>query len=235
MTTFGSPRRHFSDCGSTNDLAREWASDSAETAPSGALVTADFQTRGRGQRGHQWQAEADQSALMSFVYRLTPASDAGQLGLVTALAASEALGSLGFSPQIKWPNDILIDGKKVGGILVEVAAGAAVLGIGINVGQTEFRGAADFAYLPTSLRLGSGREQSVPSVIEAVVQSLSHWEKRWRQEGFPVVLERCRAVLAVGVPVRQGGALGMLAGLSEHGAAMVRLADGTFGEWTTVN
>jgi BirA family biotin operon repressor/biotin-[acetyl-CoA-carboxylase] ligase len=235
MTTFGQPRRHFSNCGSTNDLAREWASDSAEPAPSGALVTAGFQTRGRGQRGHQWQAEAGQSALMSFVYRLPPATDAGQLGLVTALAASEALLMLGFSPQIKWPNDILIDGKKVGGILVEVAAGAAVLGIGINVGQTEFQGAADFAYPPTSLRLTVVQEPSIRAVVDAVAQSLSDWEERWRQDGFPVVLERCRAVLAVGVPVRQEGAFGMLAGLSERGAAMVRLADGTFGEWTTVN
>ena len=85
MTVFGQPRRHFAECGSTNDLAREWA---LEGALSGAMVTADFQTHGRGQRGHQWQAQADESALMSFVYRLPLESDAGQLGLVTALAAA---------------------------------------------------------------------------------------------------------------------------------------------------
>jgi BirA family biotin operon repressor/biotin-[acetyl-CoA-carboxylase] ligase len=235
MTGFGQPRRHFSKCGSTNDLAREWAKDESDPAPSGALVTADFQTRGRGQRGHQWQAQDSQGALMSFVYRLPPVLEAGQLGLVTALAAAEALAFLGVAPQIKWPNDLLLNESKVGGILVEVSAGVAVLGIGINVGQTEFEGAAGFAYPPTSLRLASGREQPVESVIEAVTQSLALWRERWQRDGFPVVLERCREVLAVGASVRQGEVSGVLIGLSESGAALVQLADGTFAEWATVN
>jgi BirA family biotin operon repressor/biotin-[acetyl-CoA-carboxylase] ligase len=234
MTGFGQPRRHFSKCGSTNDLAREWAKDESDPAPSGALVTADFQTRGRGQRGHQWQAQDGQSALMSFVYRLPPASDAGQLGLVTALAAADALISLGFSPRLKWPNDLFLGSRKVGGILVEVAAGAAVLGIGINVGQTEFEGASDFAYPPTSLRL-AGQEQPVPSVIDAAASSLTLWERRWRQGGFPLILARCRAILAAGAKVSQSDASGELIGLSKNGAAVVQLADGTFAEWTTVN
>ncbi len=234
MTEFGQPHRHYAECGSTNDLAREWASEGADPAPSGALVTAGFQTRGRGQRGHQWQAQAGQSALMSFVYRLPPDADAGQLGLVTALAAAEALVSLGFRPQLKWPNDLLLDGRKVGGILVEVAAGVAVLGIGINVGQTAFQGAAEFAYPPTSLRL-AGQEQPVPGVIDAAASSLTLWERRWRQGGFLLILARCRAILAVGAAVRQGDAAGVLTDLSERGAAQVQLADGTFAEWTTVN
>ena len=232
MTQFGQPRRHFAECGSTNDLARVWV---AEGAPSGALVTAGFQTHGRGQRGHQWQAQAGQSALMSFVYRLPPDGDAGQLGLVTALAAADALVALGFFPQLKWPNDLLLDGGKVGGILVEVAAGVAVFGIGINVGQTGFEGAAGFAYPPTSLRLTSGQEPPVSGVVDAVAASLTLWERRWRQDGFALVLTQCRAVLAVGAAVRQGDVSGTLAGLSERGAAQVRLADGTFREWTTVN
>ncbi len=231
MTKFGRPHKHFSECGSTNDAAREWA---LEGAPSGALVTADFQTRGRGQRGHQWQAQAGQSALMSFVYHVPPALDASQLGLVTALAAADALLSLGFPPQIKWPNDLLLGSRKVGGILVEVAAGVAILGIGINVSQTEFEGAAGFAYPPTSLRL-TEREQPVLSVIDAVASSLTLWEQRWRQGGFPLILAQCRAILASGASVRQGEVLGKLIGLSERGAAVVELDDGTFEEWTTVN
>lgn len=232
MTGFGQPRRHFAECGSTNDLAREWALDGA---PSGALVTAGFQMRGRGQRGHQWQAQAGQSALMSFVYRLPPDADAGQLGLVTALAVTEALASFGVTPQIKWPNDLLMNGGKVGGILVEVAAGVAILGIGLNVSQTEFEGAADFAYPPTSLRLVLGQEFPVSGVVDAVAQSLGNWENRWRQEDFAAVLERCRNLLAVGAAVRQGEVSAVLWGLSERGAAEVRLPDGTFREWTTVN
>ncbi len=121
MTTFGTPRRHVAQCGSTNDLAREWAHDPDDPAPSGALVTADFQTRGRGQRGRQWQAGFAQSALMSFIYHLPIGAEASQLGLVVALAVVDALAAVaGLDPRLKWPNDILLDGRKVAGILVEV-------------------------------------------------------------------------------------------------------------------
>ena len=234
MTTFGQPRRHFEECGSTNDAAREWAFDRADPAPSGALVTAGYQTRGRGQRGHEWQAAAGQSALLSFVYRLPPSVETGLLGLLTALAVTEALASLFFAPQIKWPNDILLSGGKTGGILVEIAGGVAVLGIGINVNQTQFHGTSEFVYPPTSLRLASGCEQSTAGVIEAVSRSLALWESRLRTDQS-LVLTACRGRLARGVVVRQGALLAELSGLTDKGAAVVRLPEGTFAEWTTVN
>lgn len=235
MITFGRPHKHLAECASTNDVAREWASDAVAPMPSGALVTADFQTRGRGQRGHEWQAEAGQSALMSYVYCLSPDAAPAQLGLVTALAVAEGLATLGVSPQIKWPNDILVSSSKVGGILVEVAAGVAVLGIGINVSQEQFADAAGFAYPPTSLRLASGRERTRESVVEAVSEALSLGEERWRREDFAAVLERCRSCLAAGARVRQGEATAELVGLTSEGAAQVRLPDGTFAVWTTVS
>ena len=235
MTMFGQPHRHFDECGSTNDVAREWALDTSDPAPSGALVTADFQTRGRGQRGHDWQAETGQSALLSYVYRVPPDGNPSQLGLVTALAAATALMTLGFPAKIKWPNDLLLNGGKCGGILVEVAAGVAILGIGINVSQRKFSNAAGFAYPPTSLQLENGEPQTIRRVIKALNRQLDWWEERWCQEGFAPILERCRAALAVGAAVQQGEVAGTLTGLSETGAARVRLADGTFTEWTTVN
>ena len=172
---------------------------------------------------------------MSYVYRLPPDADPGQLGIVTALTVAEALATLGVSPQIKWPNDILLNGKKCGGILVEVAAGVAIIGIGINVSQTEFADASAFAYPPTSLRLASGRERTVESVVEAMSEALSLGEERWRREGFTAVLERCRKLLAVGAVVRQGEVTAELVGLTDEGAARVRLPDGTFAVWTTVS
>ena len=234
MTMFGQPHRHLLECGSTNDVAREWALDMSDPALSGALVTADFQTRGRGQRGHAWQAEAGQSALMSYVYRVPLGVSPGQLGFVTALAVAEVCRTLDMYAQIKWPNDILLGGKKVAGILVEVTAGIAILGIGINVSQEQFAGADGFVYPPTSLRAVSGQEQPVQEIVAAVSTSLACWEERWGREGFAPVRERCREHLAVGAAVRRGEVLGELAGLSEQGAAIVRLADGTFTEWTTV-
>lgn len=241
MTVFGQPRKHVGECGSTNDLARDWAGDADDAAPSGALVTADFQTRGRGQRGRQWQAGPGQSALMSFVYRLPPGASAGELGLLTALAVAEALASLDsrLDPRLKWPNDVLIDERKVAGMLVEVAgvgaASAAVLGVGVNVNQDVFVGADGFVTPPTSLRLAAGRVWDVQAVIEAVASGLTSWEERWRRDGFAPVLDACRRRLAVGAVLRRGGRLAVLVGLGAQGQAHAQLADGTFAEWVTVD
>ena len=241
MIKFGTPHRHLAQCGSTNDLARDWARDLNDPAPSGALVTAEFQTQGRGQRGRQWSAGFGQSALMSFVYHLPNGAEASQLGLVVALAVAEAIAEVtGVNPRIKWPNDVLLDGKKAAGILIEAApgqetGGEAILGIGINVNQDRFVGAEEFVYPPTSLKIAAGREIEVQTVIASVSRSLSSWEERWRQEGFLSVLEKCRDRLAVGVTVRQGETRAELIGLAASGAAQVQLADGTFDEWTTVD
>ena len=235
MIRFGRPHRHLAECASTNDIAREWASDAADPAPSGALVTADFQTRGRGQRGHEWQAQAGQSALMSYVYRLPPDANAGQLGLVTALAAAEVCRTSDADAQIKWPNDILLNGKKCAGILVEIADGVAIIGIGINVSQTEFADASAFAYPPTSLTLENGERQTVRLVIKWLNRHLDWWEEQWRRKGFAPIIERCRGRLAVGVAVRQGEVIAELVGLTDEGAARVRLPGGTFAVWTTVS
>ncbi len=244
MTTFGTPRRHVAQCGSTNDLARAWARDPDDAAPSGALVTADFQTRGRGQRGRQWQAGWGQSALMSFVYRLPPAVEAGQLGLVVALAVADALASLAdLNPRLKWPNDLLLDGRKAAGVLVEVAPpaptiidrGAAILGIGINVNQERFVGAEEFVYPPTSLRLATGRFHEVERVVATVALALTQREETWRREGFAPIVTQCRNRLVVGATVRRGDVRGELIGLAPTGAAQVRLPVGTFAEWSSVD
>lgn len=237
MIPFGQPRRHFAQCGSTNDVARAWAFDPEEPAPAGALVTADYQTQGRGRRGRQWQAGFGQSALMSFVYRTDGAlSNAGQLSLVTALAVSEALAANGApDPRIKWPNDILLGGQKVAGILVEAAGPLVILGIGVNVNQERFVGSKGFAHPPTSLRLVTGQPQDVEAVTEALSQALTHWEERWRQEDLLSLIEECRTRLAVGATVRRGENQAKLVGLDSDGSAQVRLPDGTFASWATVD
>ena len=241
MTPFGTPHRHLAQCGSTNDLAREWARDPDDPAPSGALVTADFQTRGRGQRGHQWQAGWGQSALMSFVYHPSPTVEAGQLGLIVALAVADALASFaGLDPRLKWPNDILLDGRKAAGVLVEISplapgTGEAILGIGVNVNQERFVGADEFVYPPTSLRRATGRPHEVESVVAAVASALMHREEEWRRDGFAPILEECRKRLAVGAAVRRGDRRAELVGLAASGAARVRLPDGTFADWHTVD
>ncbi len=195
-----------------------------------------------------WQAGSGESALMSFVYRPTkPPAEFGQLGLVAALAVSEAIVDVtGLEPQIKWPNDVLLGGGKVSGILVEscytptpskagVLGPVVIIGIGINVNQQQFEGVADFVHPPTSLRAATGQPQEVAYVIDAAARSLLHWEDCWRQGGFLPILEGCRKRLAVGAAMRRGEIRAELAGLDADGGARVCLPDGTFAHWTTVD
>ena len=118
---------------------------------------------------------------------------------------------------------------------MEVSGDAAVIGIGINVNQAEFDGAAEFVTAPTSLRLEAGHEFAVEAVREALCRALTVWEERWRQDGFLPVLAAVRTRLAVGAAVRRGMQIATLAGLEDDGAACVRLPDGTFARWETLN
>lgn len=102
---------------STQDVARE--------LPVGSVVVADHQTAGRGRFDRRWEAPAGSALLVSFVLEPNPL-----LSLVAGVAAAEACGP---EVRLKWPNDLLLDGRKLGGILVEVTRGKAVCGIGVNL------------------------------------------------------------------------------------------------------
>lgn len=172
---WGYPRRWLAETASTNDVARDWA---LAGAPDGALVVAARQTRGRGRRERIWDSPASTGLYVSFVLRPDwPADQAPNLAIVAGMAAYRALEKAGVANlRIKWPNDVLADGKKICGVLVEPRLGAgriefAVVGIGINAGQ----GAGDFPpdlRLPaTSCRLENA-PISVDDLLELLVQSL---------------------------------------------------------------
>jgi len=136
----GRPVHFFERCGSTNIEARRLAA--ASESPGGTVVVADVQETGRGRLGRQWDAEYGQNLLFSVVLqpRVLP-----QLAPVCVLAWAAAMAEV-LDCQVKWPNDLITaDGLKVGGILAELSAEAeqvrfVVLGVGINVNQTEFPG-----------------------------------------------------------------------------------------------
>jgi BirA family biotin operon repressor/biotin-[acetyl-CoA-carboxylase] ligase len=178
---FGAVVRRFETVPSTNDAARALA---LEGAAHGTAVLAREQTSGRGTKGRAWHSPAGLGLYTSFILR-GPAGGAVPfphlVPLAAGLAASDAiLETAGLETRLKWPNDILHDGKKLGGILCEgVDAGApggfAIVGIGLDVGH----GAADFPEelraTATSLRLAGSRVPGIETLWRALCGTLERW------------------------------------------------------------
>ncbi|HET6866413.1 MAG TPA: biotin--[acetyl-CoA-carboxylase] ligase, partial [Solirubrobacteraceae bacterium] len=164
MSALGQPRVHYRLIGSTNARARKLA---AAGVPHGAVVTAGEQSAGRGRQGRTWLATAGRALLCSVVVRDPPAL----LPLAAGVAVAEVAGT---GAQLKWPNDVLVAGRKVAGILVEgrPQEGWAVVGIGLNV-------AVQIEDLPAELRSSAGTLGFEPDAIEptlaAVLARLGGW------------------------------------------------------------
>ncbi|MBA2426395.1 MAG: biotin--[acetyl-CoA-carboxylase] ligase [Actinobacteria bacterium] len=188
---FGRPLRSFESVGSTNDVALDWA---AAGAPEGAVVVADHQTSGRGRRGRRW-LDPDQAgsrfdgtaqqtgSLLMFSLILRPSGGLAGLSLLTTaagLACAEAVeGLTGLDVKLKWPNDVMLDGRKLAGILVESRAGAdavdvAVLGCGVNVDWPEDAMPDELAGRAVSLSARSSRVPTRPELLAAVLVSFEH-------------------------------------------------------------
>src|SRR5688500_9752782 len=119
--------RWFAELDSTNRLAAALA---RAGAPDGVVVGADHQTAGRGRRGRTWDSRPGASLLVSVVLRPAPAL----VTLAAGVAAAEACEAVaGVAVELKWPNDLLVDGAKLGGILSELVGHAAVVGLGLNL------------------------------------------------------------------------------------------------------
>jgi BirA family biotin operon repressor/biotin-[acetyl-CoA-carboxylase] ligase len=147
----------------------------------GTVAVADEQTEGRGRLGRSWHAPAGTALLFSTL--LIPAVEASrlpELSLVAGDAVAEAIAdTTGLDPKIKFPNDILIEGRKVAGILAESSEGRVVLGIGVNANQEEAELPADAQTEPTSLRLELGRRVDRAELLAAILARLEPAYDRW--------------------------------------------------------
>ena len=209
----GTPRVHLRQTDSTNTVARELA---ARGAPHGTLVTADEQTAGRGRQGRVWSTPPGASLLCSWVIR-----DPRPL---ISLAAGVAVADLaGERALLKWPNDVLIDRRKLSGILVEGRPQEqwAVLGIGINV-------ALRLEQLPEELRDRAATLGLAPADVEPTLARLQDGLERWLTASDREVLDAVRARDALrGQPVRWETGSGTGAGIDHAGRLLVALADGS--------
>ncbi len=179
-TIFSSRIRHYFRVGSTNTAAMEAA---AAGEPEGTVFFAEQQTAGRGRGGNAWESAPSDGVYCSVVLRpqLSPA-DALLLSLIAGLAVAEAVEqTTGLHPDLRWPNDVLLEERKFCGILTEMNAEATrvryvVVGIGINVNQASF--SKELEPVATSLRLASGREWSRVQVAAALLKSLDNWYRK---------------------------------------------------------
>jgi len=213
----GAPRVHHRVADSTNERAKELA---AAGAPHGTVVTADEQTAGRGRQGRAWSAPRRAAVLMSVIVR-DLGDSAAMLPLAAAVAACEACESVsGVRCEIKWPNDVWVDGRKLAGILVEArpTAGWAVVGIGLNVSTTEDEFPAELRETATSLRAAAGVAPSVEDVVGALLNALDRW-----LGGPPAdVLNAWRTRDALrGKQLRWENGSGVAAGVDDSGALIV--------------
>ena len=163
---------YFGETDSTNRQARMLA---AEGAAHGTLVLADMQTAGRGRRGRGWISPAGEGIFMSLIVRPdVPPSEVAKMSLTLALAVAGAIErETGLDARIKWPNDIVIGGRKVCGLLLEMDASAekvnsVAAGVGINVHQTRFD--EEIAHTASSLDLLSGKRVSRSAVVRAFLE-----------------------------------------------------------------
>ena len=215
--SFGTPHLHLRVTDSTNERGRELA---AGGAPSGTIVTAAAQTAGRGRHGRVWAAPEGKALLLSALLRPLGIEHT-LLPLAVPVAVCEAIESVApVECRIKWPNDVWVEERKVGGILIEARPPEwAVIGIGVNVaiGAGEFP--PDLRWPATSVGHGAG----VPQVREAVCERLAEWVEAGR--GAILGAFRDRDALS-GREVEWDQGSGRAAGIDEDGELVVELEGG---------
>ncbi len=167
----------------------------AQAGVPGDVFTADYQTAGRGRLNHTWHAAAGQNLLMSVVLDVAhqPPEAVATLPLVAGLAVIEGLVPLlPIAPQLKWPNDIWVDGKKLCGILCARHGEGVIAGLGVNVRETSFP--PEIADRTTSLALLGAETVEIPVVRAAILASLARRFADWQTQGFTALLPHLQAV-----------------------------------------
>ncbi len=216
--TFGRPHRHYRRCDSTNTRARELA---AEGAPGGTVVTATEQSAGRGRQGRDWVAPPGQALLYSALLRPLE-DDHLLLPLAVPLAVCEAAEQLGAPRcEVKWPNDVWIEGRKCAGVLIEARPqdGWAVIGVGINLTIATDEFPPELREAATSIGGGATPEEARTALNAA----LDAWVAA---ESDKVLREFRKRDALKGRKISWEEGKGVAEGVDEQGRLLVRGSDG---------
>ena len=177
--TLGRPYLYAVEVGSTQDVLRE------SGHPHGAVAAAEHQTAGRGRSGRVWEDASGQALLFSVLLRPPAGTPFPQLSLVAGLAVAAAVsGEAGVEAAVKWPNDVLVGGRKVAGILLEASGTTVICGVGINVNQAEDDLPAETRVPPTSLRVASGRTLDRGVLLATLLHELESRYELWLADGL---------------------------------------------------
>lgn len=226
---------YFDLTDSTNTQARFLAE---EGAPHGTLVVAEKQEGGKGRRGRSWESPAGSGIWMSLLLKpeMNP-MNASMLTLIMALAAEKGIReTTGLQSMIKWPNDLVLNKKKICGILTEMATDQmeikyVIIGIGINVAQTEFP--EEIKATATSLFLESGERVPRSKIIGGIMKAFEeYYEKFMETEDMSGLIDEYNEKLAnmnneVCILAPTGDFRGVSTGINKTGGLMVRLEDGS--------
>jgi BirA family biotin operon repressor/biotin-[acetyl-CoA-carboxylase] ligase len=224
--------KHFESIDSTNEEARRLG-QSGEAGP--VWLRADRQTAGRGRRGRAWESPIGNLAATLFLRPRKTAGECAQLSFVAALAASDAVATFAADRDVKlkWPNDVLADGRKLAGILLESSSSGdalpAWLAIGVGINLAHFP--ADTEFPATSLAALSVAVPSAPDALTALAASFAKWYEAWNAGGFPSVRDAWLS-RAAGLGTRIRARLqneetsGVFEGIDERGALLLREGQG---------
>jgi BirA family biotin operon repressor/biotin-[acetyl-CoA-carboxylase] ligase len=213
---FGRPYRYEDETETTQALV-------GPDDPEGTIAVTDHQTVGRGRLGRRWTAPPGTSIAVSVLLRPPAGAPIQQLSLVGGLAVAETVeAALDLAVQIKWPNDVMVNRRKVAGVLAEARDGVVVLGIGVNVNQTREQLPDDARVPPASLRTADGVERDRAPLLADVLARLERHYDAWAAGGLDVVFDGIgsRDFLR-GRRVRVDGVEGVAGGLDREGRLLV--------------
>jgi BirA family transcriptional regulator, biotin operon repressor / biotin---[acetyl-CoA-carboxylase] ligase len=217
---------HHDKIGSTNDEARRLA---AEGAPHGTVVHADEQTSGRGRLSHTWFSPPGNLYISILLRTGQPVDRCAELSFVAALAVADTVEALlprQTQAMLKWPNDVLVSGAKIAGILLEQVHDSTIMGIGLNV----LAAPSNAAYKTTTI-VANGGIASVDGARDILLDGLGRYLSIWRSDGFGSIRERWLGrSYPVGAAIRATSAgkpvTGLFAGLDLDGALLLDTPDG---------
>lgn len=222
----------FKKISSTNATARDLAKKGAK---AGEVVIAEQQTKGRGRLQRKWLSKPGNLYVSLILRPHIPTKVASHLTFVASLAVAKTLEkNLGMSPSLKWPNDVLVDGKKIAGILTEIETvdskiDFAIVGIGINVNQEKFP--KNLSQTATSLQQILGKSLNLDQILEQLLQSFEEWYTAYLKQGFSIIKEmweEMSVIIGRDVEIRdhRKKLKGRALGIDQNGALLLQVSSG---------